>query len=126
MEPLLCKTCGCLSMVPMEVIIDPDDLGEAPWSPDAESRFYSCHVCGDNWLTVKEEDQDGEFQVTFVHQMGMEPTLKRVAHMQAPVVVTEEAIDFWQYFVDDEPTDESLWREKLNNRRKILKSICCN
>ncbi|ARA92363.1 hypothetical protein AWN76_003715 [Rhodothermaceae bacterium RA] len=125
MKPLLCKTCGCLSLVPMEVVIDPEDPRESPWSPGAESRFYSCHVCGDNWLTVR-EDQGGVVQVTFVHQMGMEPTLKRVAHLHAPVFVSEDALEGWRYYVDDEPTDERRWREKLDGRRRILKSVCCN
>lgn len=113
-------------MVPLDVEVDMSELDEAPFSPDAESKFYSCHVCGDNWLTVKEEETEGDYQITFVHQMGMQPTLKRIGHMPTPVIVSENAVDYWEYFLDGEPIDEDIWHKKLTLRRKILKSICSN
>jgi hypothetical protein len=85
-EKLTCETCGCESLRPMQVVLDADEheidhlLGE-----EQESRFYSCQVCGDNWLTVKEKTADGNCTVTFVHQMGTSPVLKRVAHCSVPV-----------------------------------------
>ena len=36
-----------------------------------EARFFTCHVCGDNWLSVKQTDFGGDCRITFVHQMGM-------------------------------------------------------
>jgi len=123
MELLKCKACGCYSMVPMEVSVMQDSeslFGEQ------ESRFYTCHVCGDNWLSVKQTEADGTCQITFVHQMGMEPELKRIAHMQTPVVLNENTVDSWEYYVGEEAVDEEAWREKLKERRMILKSVCCN
>lgn len=122
MERLKCKACSCYSMVPMEVSLE----SEEDLDPSAESKFYTCHVCGDNWLSVREEEDTGDSRVTFVHQMGMSPLLKRVAHMQKHMVLKETTIQKWEYFFDDEAIEETKWQEKLANRRKVLKSICTN
>jgi hypothetical protein len=111
-------------MMPMEVAVE--DNGKSLLDAEQESRFYTCHVCGDNWLSVKEMDDQGQCKITFIHQMGMAPILKRVAHMQNQVLITETSIDLWEYYVDDVETEEGAWHSKLNNRRKVLKSICTN
>lgn len=123
MEKLQCKACGSYSMVPMDVVVDEDEsslIGE-----EQESRFYTCHVCGDNWLSVK-ETRRGDCKITFVHQMGMSPELKRIAHMDTHIVVNDDTIDRWEYFLDDEEIGPDAWHEKLVSRRKVLKSICSN
>lgn len=128
MEKLKCKTCGTYSMIPMQVAIeeeDPDQLS-ALFNQEPESRFYTCHVCGDNWLSVIETEHSGERKITFVHQMGMFPVLKRIAHMEARVVVHEDMVDYWTYFLDDQEIDQEVWFDKLSKRRQILKSICTN
>ncbi|MCH8246475.1 MAG: hypothetical protein IH951_08715 [Bacteroidetes bacterium] len=122
MERLKCKACKCYSMVPMEVSLEAEEIED----PNADSKFYTCHVCGDNWLSVREDEDTGESRVTFVHQMGMSPVLKRVAHLQKHVVLKETTVEKWDYYFDDEEIEEKRWQEKLNNRRKILKSICTN
>ena len=104
MERLKCKACGCYSMLPVEVAIEVED--EELLSGDHESRFFSCHVCGDNWLSVKETPTRGESTVTFVHQMGMSPVLKRIAHLHSPVLVDDSMVERWDYFLDDEEVDE--------------------
>jgi len=109
-------------MVPMEVSLEAEEIED----PNADSKFYTCHVCGDNWLSVREDEDTGESRVTFVHQMGMSPVLKRVAHLQKHVVLKETTVEKWDYYFDDEEIEEKQWQEKLNNRRKILKSICTN
>ena len=91
-----------------------------------ESRFYTCHVCGDNWLSLKEVDEEGECTLTFIHQMGMSPQLKRIAHMQTPVLIQGETVNDWEYFLDDEQIGETSWQETLDERRDTLKSICTN
>lgn len=111
-------------MVPMDVVVEADEERLAE-STDRETRFYTCHVCGDNWLSVKETVKD-DCTVTFVHQMGMQPELRRVAHTEAPSLINEPTIDEWEYFVDDEQIDAEAWHEKLMLRRSILKSICSN
>jgi len=127
MERVQCKTCGSHSMIPMEVAVEneEDDLA-ALLDQEPESRFYTCHVCGDNWLSVKETDEFGQCKITFVHQMGMAPVLKRIAHMQTEVVVNNATVDEWTYFLDDQEIDQEVWFDKLARRRKILKSICTN
>jgi len=125
MEKLQCKACGCYSMIPMDVVVDQDEDHERSIEADQESRFYTCHVCGDNWLSVKETNAD-DCKITFVHQMGMSPELKRIAHMDTHVVLSDNTIDHWEYFLDDEEITEDDWNEKLTNRRKVLKSICSN
>jgi hypothetical protein len=124
MERQKCKACGSYRMMPMEVAVE--DNGKSLLDAEQESRFYTCHVCGDNWLSVKEMDVQGQCKITFIHQMGMAPILKRVAHMQNQVLITETSIDLWEYYVDDVETEEGAWHSKLNNRRKVLKSICTN
>ncbi len=103
-----------------------DDPGHELADGEQESRFYSCHVCGDNWLAVKEHESEGACLVTFIHQMGMAPVLKRVAHMQTHIVINESTVDNWEYYLDDEIVDESDWTETLNSRRQVLKSVCTN
>ncbi|GIV61861.1 MAG: hypothetical protein KatS3mg044_0727 [Rhodothermaceae bacterium] len=123
MEKIICKTCASESMVPMEVLVQ----GEEPdlKGGEQESFFYTCHVCGDNWLTIKEKSQDGTCQITHIYQMGMTPLLKRVAQLDGPVS-DEEQVSEWAYFMGDDEITEDVWEEKLRSRRSILRSICTN
>ncbi|MDX1438767.1 MAG: hypothetical protein R3284_02585 [Rubricoccaceae bacterium] len=123
MERLQCKACGSFSMLPME--LQPEHSEEMDLLNEKESRFFSCHVCGDNWLSVRNVDS-GDCSITFVHQMGLQPLLKRVAHMSTPVLLQEETVDKWDYFLGDNEVDENEWRKHLTSRRQILKSICSN
>ena len=125
MDRLRCKACGSDGMVPMHVMNEDEEDHDAVLGEEQESHFYTCQVCGDNWLTVKETGA-GDCQITFIHQMGMQPVLKRVARMQTPVLIKEATVDRWDYYLDDEPVAEQTWQTKLTNRRKILKSICSN
>lgn len=127
MEKIKCKTCGCESMIPMQVVLDDEheEVDELV-GDEQESRFYSCQVCGDNWLSVKEKRFGGECTITFVHQMGTSPVLKRVAHMSTHVVLSEEAVDEWEYYLGDDPVEEEEWHDTLSSRRDILKSVCMN
>ena len=115
MEKLKCKTCGTYSMMPMEVAIDEEELDQISslFDQEPESRFYTCHVCGDNWLSVIETENSGECKITFVHQMGMFPVLKRIAHMQTEAIVNEDTVDYWIYFLDDQEIDQEVWYDKL-------------
>ncbi|GIV59233.1 MAG: hypothetical protein KatS3mg043_0322 [Rhodothermaceae bacterium] len=124
MEKLICKTCASESMIPVEVQVEGDDL--ILDGGQQESYFYTCHVCGDNWLSIKETAGDGSCQITFIHQMGMSPLLKRVARVEDPYLAVEEAGSHWSYFMGDDEISEEVWREKLSRRRRILKSICTN
>lgn len=125
-DKLTCKTCGSDSVKPMNVILRGDDEETTLLDGERESRFYTCQVCGDNWLSVKETDLGGNCQVTFIHQMGTSPQLKRVAHMQTPALVTDDTVEHWEYFVDDEVVAEEEWQDELSDRRDVLRSICVN
>lgn len=111
----------------MQVVFEEEDeenqnlLGE-----EQESRFYSCQVCGDNWLSVKEKSADGECTITFVHQMGTSPVLKRVAHMTNSIVISDDNVEEWEYYKGDEPIEEEEWEETLSDRRETLKATCMN
>jgi len=126
MERLQCKACGCVSMVPMDVETEGMDEEELLLGGDQESRFFTCHVCGDNWLSVKMTESTGDTRITFVHQMGMQPTLKRVAQLNTPIVISEQTVEQWDYFVGDDTVAEDEWREVLDKRRFVLRSICTN
>ncbi|WP_022834616.1 hypothetical protein [Salisaeta longa] len=126
MEKLTCKTCGCQSLQPMQVVLDDEDDDLSLLGGEQESRFYSCQVCGDNWLSVKEKTTDGACTITFVHQMGTAPVLKRIAHMDNAIVVETDNVDEWEYYVDEERVDESDWREELSDRRDLLRATCTN
>ena len=124
MERLKCKACSSYSMVPMEVIVKDDDPLQDVG--DHESRFYTCHVCGDNWLSVKETNEGALSKITFIHQMGMAPVLKRVAQVHTELILKETTVDSWSYFLDEDEVSRDSWLEKLSSRRKVLKSVCCN
>ena len=127
MERLCCKACGCDSLLPAQVELRQDDaddlgdlLGERP-----ETTFFTCHVCGDNWLTVKETEA-GACTLTFVHQMGTDPQLRRVAQMATPVLLSADAVEDWAYFLGEDEIDEDVWRDQLDERRRILRAACSN
>jgi hypothetical protein len=126
MERLQCKACGCFSMMPMDVEAEDLDEEKSILGSDQESRFYTCHVCGDNWLSVRMTESTGDTRITFVHQMGMQPTLKRIAQMSTPVVLSEGTVEQWDYFVGDDSVEEDEWRQVLDRRRFVLRSICTN
>lgn len=126
-EKLTCKTCGCESLRPMQVVFeDEEEEVESLLGEEQESRFYSCQVCGDNWLSVKEKSAAGECTITFVHQMGTSPVLKRVAHMDNPVIVSDENVQEWEYYKGEEPVGEDEWQSILDDRRETLKATCMN
>ena len=127
MDKLKCKTCGALSMIPIEVAIeeDPGDLS-ALLDHEPESRFYTCHVCGDNWLSVTEQEGGGQCKITLVHQMGMSPVLKRITHTHTLVFRKDEPAADWTYFLDDQEIDQEVWLDKLSKRRQVLRAICMN
>lgn len=131
MERLKCKACGCYGMVPLDLEDDASDLLEEDGAEDLpppdeqESRFYSCHVCGDNWLSVRVSD-GSDTRITFVHQMGMQPMLKRTAHVPMPFLGSDQAVERWDYFVGDDAVGEDEWRELLARRRFVLRSVCTN
>lgn len=145
MEFLKCKACGSYGMIPMDVTLfedngedgesielhgkissDVSDAGDGDSSEAEESRFYSCHVCGDNWLSIRKMDLEGDCRVTFIHQMGVQPVLRRVAHVESRPVVNEEAVRHWEYFLDETEVEEGEWLGRLADRRKVLKAICSN
>ncbi|MEM1271087.1 MAG: hypothetical protein AAGI08_13685, partial [Bacteroidota bacterium] len=125
-EYLKCKACGSYSMVPVEVEVEHDESDELLSTEEDESRFYSCHVCGDNWLSVRHVESDGQCQLTFVHQMGVNPTLKRIAQMQTHIVMNKDTVEEWSYFVGDDRIEEGEWFDRLDARRRTLKAICSN
>ncbi len=110
-------------MLPMELMQDESE--EMGILDDQESRFFTCHVCGDNWLSVRDVEE-GKCKVTFIHQMGLLPLLKRVAHLTTPIVINEDTVEAWDYFLGDSEVDEEKWRDHLCSRRHVLKSICSN
>ncbi|NNE45290.1 MAG: hypothetical protein HKN37_01380 [Rhodothermales bacterium] len=126
MERRVCKACGSDAMVPMDVVVEADEYEDLISDDDTESRFFTCHVCGDNWLSLKEQPSGGECQIVFIHQMGMDPVLKRVAHMETHIVLNDGTVGHWDYFLNDDPVDADIWHAKLRDRRKLLKSICTN
>lgn len=126
MERLKCKACGSYGMVPVEIDEDAEQHDDLLLTEDQESRFFTCHVCGDNWLSVKKTELGGDCRITFVHQMGMQPTLKRIARMSTPVVLNENTVDDWNYFLGDDEVEEGEWRRALDRRRLVLRSICTN
>ena len=127
MDRLQCKACGSFSMLPMELEPDEADAADliSALTEDHEARFFTCHVCGDNWLTVRRVE-NGDCKITFVHQMGLQPLLKRTAHMTTPVVLNEDTVEQWEYYLGDDEVAEHRWRDTLEGRRKVLRSICSN
>lgn len=111
-------------MLPMELEPDEPDAIDL-LTDDHEARFYTCHVCGDNWLSVRRVEE-GDCKITFVHQMGLQPLLKRTAHMTTPILLQEETVERWDYFVGDDEVGENRWRDTLSDRRQTLRSICSN
>ena len=100
-------------MVPVDVDVESETDSRMT---EEESRFYTCHVCGDNWLSVRQLDDEGQSQVTFVHQMGVSPVLKRIAHMQTHLVTNKQSVNHWEYFFDEDEVPEDEWHDRLSER----------
>jgi len=49
-----------------------------------------------------------------------------VAHMDNPVIVSDDNVDEWEYFKGDEPVAEEEWQNTLDDRRETLKATCMN
>jgi hypothetical protein len=58
--------------------------------------------------------------------MGTSPVLKRVAHMNNAVVVSDENVEEWEYYKGDQPVAEDEWQNMLDDRRETLKATCMN
>ncbi len=125
MDFLTCKACGTEAVVPVELPPDANFLSEIGQDAD-EVHFYSCQVCGDNWLSVKRDAVGGACEIEFVHQMGMKPTLRRSALLTNTVVMTEASVDHWSYFFGEAEIEEDDWRDQLDERRHILKATSLN
>ncbi|HYE57529.1 MAG TPA: hypothetical protein VD948_03445 [Rhodothermales bacterium] len=123
MSFLTCKACGAEAVTPLEMDVEG---GEGLLSDADEAHFYTCQVCGDNWLSVRRMPEGGTAELTFVHQMGMQPLLRRTALMNNAVVMSEASVDTWSYFLGDDEVDEEEWRDRLKERRHVLKAVCTN
>ncbi len=124
MEKLTCKACGSASLVPMDVIVTDDEIKISDVQPHGqESRYFTCRVCGDNFLSLR-EDYDGHTSITFIHQMGQEPELRRIGHLEDADEL--EGAVLWEYYVGEEMVTESEWVDELRQRRSVLRSVCTN
>lgn len=112
-------------MVPIDVLVEQEDLEQLP-SASHESVFFSCHVCGDNWFSLKETDPEGSCQITYIHQMGVAPLLKRVVHIDTNIGVEDINVDLWDYYLGETQVPVQQWLAQLDQRRRTLKSICSN
>jgi hypothetical protein len=124
MDRFKCRTCGMESMVNIEVEVE-EGLDAPPLEDSTQdSEFVSCHVCGDNWLSIRELGVH-RVRMTFLHQMGMSPLLKCVGHI-VPGDTFDDDDEEWEFFVDDEVVDEDAWEGLLAERREVLRSVCSN
>lgn len=123
MDHVPCNACGADGMTPIDLDRQSAERLGLPDSEDA--RLYTCQVCGDNWLSVRRVEDEG-CRITFIHQMGSEPLLKRVAYMSTPALINEQTVERWNYFLGEDEVPEAEWRTRLGRRRRILRSICLN
>lgn len=112
------------------VSVDVDDM-QARCTDEAEERdkdslFFSCHVCGDNWLSIRTTSESGRPLLVFVHQMGMNPILKRAGVFRFTYPEDGMVVDDWEYFIGDDSVTEGTWRTELDRRRFLLRSTCMN
>lgn len=111
-------------MIPVEVVVENRDPVSEMMANEQESEFYACQVCGDNRLSIKESDTSGDLKITLIYQMGMSPTLKRIARAGQGTGAAADSL--WSYFADEEEIGEASWQIQLDRRREILRSICSN
>lgn len=111
-------------MVNIEVEVEEGLDGPPLEGATQDSEFVSCHVCGDNWLSIRELGLH-RVRMTFLHQMGTSPLLKCVGHI-IPGATFDDDDEEWEFFVDDEVVDEDAWEGLLAERREVLRSVCSN
>jgi hypothetical protein len=126
MDLLTCQACSSAGIVPVAVEAERLDRHALRLGGDHESRFFTCHVCGDNWLVVRVTVAGGGTRITFIHQMGMEPTLRRCTNLSSPVQVMETGTHMWDYFLGEDAVAEGEWLALLQRRRLLLRSSCSN
>ncbi len=122
MHLLTCKACGADAVTPLEM---DTRHGDGVIEGADEAHFYTCQLCGDNWLSVR-RDEGERPMLTFIHQMGMRPVLRRVAVMTNVVVMSEASVEMWSYYLGDDEVPEREWRSTLGERRQMLRSVTMN
>lgn len=109
----------------MDVIVTEDEINISGDDEDGrESRYFTCRVCGDNFLSMR-EDFHGHSSITFIHQMGHDPELRRIGHVEDIDRVDDGPV-LWEYYVGDQLVGETDWVNRLRQRRKVLRSVCTN
>lgn len=92
-----------------------------------ELVVFACRVCGDNWLCVEHEEPGEDARITFVHQLGSRPSLKRVlVGRETSALRRGSEIGEWTYLIDDEPVSRRRWSRKLRARRRLLRAMLNN
>lgn len=122
MHLLTCKACGANAVTPLEM---DTRHGIGPIEGAAEAHFYTCQLCGDNWMSVRRAEGERPM-LTFIHQMGMKPELRRVAQMTNAVLMNEASVEAWSYYLGDDEVGEREWRDALGERRHVLRSVTMN
>ena len=120
MDRLKCKACDTYSVI--MVSVENDVAVAACGAEKADTYFYKCRVCGDDWRSVNEKSLVSGARVSFIHGVDIRPYLIRVADVPGGGLSTE----LWQHYVGDELVAREEWHKKLSERRKILKAIVCN
>lgn len=126
MDLLLCQVCNTAGIVPVAVEAARLDRQVLLLGGEHESRFFTCHVCGDNWLVVRITLAGGGTRITFIHQMGIEPTLRRCTNLTSPTQLMQVDALAWDYFLGDDVVPEGEWLAVLRQRRLVLRSTCSN
>lgn len=118
----ICRACGSRAVRPAPVLLQ--SSGEESIGGRAESEFFACAVCGDNWLVLSEELDGGEGARTVIHQVEREPLLRKVAHTAGAVGASNGGS--YEYLVGEDVVDPAIWRDLLLDRRLRLRQEALN
>lgn len=116
MATALCLACGSAAVV---------SLGLPPASPTADQTLsHACRVCGDHRVATWSGLGTGCETHESVYPTAFGPLLRQVGQVLAGA--EGETFTEWTHFVDDIEVSAGYWRQRLNDRRRMLRAKVSN
>lgn len=122
----ICKCCGAKALIANRVSAVGSKEDAMEEENEGEKTLYVCILCNDSWTSTKHVEQDGTCIINFVHLETIEPVLSRVAYANNNIVINEDTIDKWAYFIGDDRVSKTEWLNLIRKRRKVIKAIITN
>ncbi|MBE2185864.1 MAG: hypothetical protein IAE99_03725 [Rhodothermales bacterium] len=116
MSAPLCLACGSAAVVSLALPLA---------TPLANQTIsHTCRLCGDHRVATWSGLGTGCETHESLYPTAFGPLLRQVGQVLA--VAEGETMTEWTHFVDDIEVDASYWRQRLDDRRRMLRAKISN